>query len=686
MSGGSPPAEIRNSRSPDRLQKEICVTSTEMADIDICKSPDTLQTEWSATYTEMAGGSPPADRDICDGPDRLQTEISVITPMMSGGSPPADIRNSRSPDRLQKEICVTSTEMACGSPPAHIDICESPDLLQTVISVTSTEMAGGNSPADRDNCESPELLQRAGSVTAVVPEKWIERFVIKPKVMCSDDSASGDDPAGRSSDASSVASIHNQIPKVVCVQTVVSEKWMDRFVFDLIECSSVSRTSVVARTFGPAVSEEYSPVVFSGEGGGAVADAYPLVVVESATVLVSGLQLVESDAAQVSVLPVVGWKFPAVFWGKVAFDLVGQGDGPPCLRVDSEEILLTLTEEQAQLARAAPGVTPVDSSEKGVPVRELILPSVLGDPLADCLQEPMSGEKNLEYAIRTTASVWMPFEQVYRVESGDVDFDFGMAPWDAGGMYSQTLGEPYRTRMLQWLMRLLCRPVIMNGLIRTRTVYTENGLDTNMMKPTDSPRLTVTPGEWYENDVFTQIRHELQDAGDNSAAVDCIAVIRNNMISRRLCLPPEEVSARRYEMDDFPETQCTAAECDAADMNGLISRQLCLPPQSVCNRPVTGSHGFGSSHRLGQCCLWFAALHVHRIEYAEVPLSHHLLLVVLCHIHLRDAFGALFPPGFELILTFSYCLYDFLREQELGSGSPRQEIGEHFQNRFYLNQ
>ena len=180
------------------------------------------------------------------------------------------------------------------------------------------------------------------------------------------------------------------------------------------------------------------------------------------------------------------------------------------------------------------------SSEKGAPVRELILPSFLGEPLADCLQEPMSGEKNLEYGIRTTASVWMSFEQVHRVESGDMDFDsFGMAPWDAGGMYSQTLGEPYRTKMLQWLMQLLCRPVITNGLIRTRTVYTENGLDTNMMKPTDSPRLTVTPGEWYGNDVFTQIRHELRDAGDHSAAVDCNAVIRNNLISRRLCLPPE---------------------------------------------------------------------------------------------------------------------------------------------------
>ena len=79
----------------------------------------------------------------------------------------------------------------------------------------------------------------------------------------------------------------------------------------------------------------------------------------------------------------------------------------------------------------------MDSSEKGAPVRELIWLSVLGEPLSDCLQEPMSGERNLEYAIQVTASVWMPFEQVYSVESGDVDFDsFGMAPWDAGGMNS----------------------------------------------------------------------------------------------------------------------------------------------------------------------------------------------------------------------------------------------------------
>ena len=143
-----------------------------------------------------------------------------------------------------------------------------------------------------------------------------------------------------------------------------------------------------------------------------------------------------------SVLPVAGCKFPAVFLGKVALDVVCLRVGPPCLRVDSEETLLTLTDERAQLARAAPGVTPVDSSEKGAPVRKLIRPSVLGEPLVVNLQEPTPVEKRLEHAIQVTASVWEPLEQVHCLVSGNVDFDsFCMAPWDAGGMHGDLLGD-----------------------------------------------------------------------------------------------------------------------------------------------------------------------------------------------------------------------------------------------------
>ena len=55
---------------------------------------------------------------------------------------------------------------------------------------------------------------------------------------------------------------HELLPTAVSVRTVVVGKWMDRFVLDLVEYPSVSKMSVVARTFGPAVSKEYSPVVF----------------------------------------------------------------------------------------------------------------------------------------------------------------------------------------------------------------------------------------------------------------------------------------------------------------------------------------------------------------------------------------------------------------------------------------
>ena len=144
---------------------------------------------------------------------------------------------------------------------------------------------------------------------------------------------------------------------------------------------------------------------------------------------------------------------------------------------------------------------------------------------------------------------------------------------------------------------------------------------------------------------------------------------------------------------------------------------------------MTGSHGFGSSQRLGRRCLWLATLPVCCIGSAEVPLCHYLsplvsrashdvdvpvhyplhrhflgnvsaecsnydLVIILDSPWCRhpDGFAELdmslydpclwvcrqllaldpavlrTPPFFQLILTFSYCLYDFLREQELGTG------------------
>ena len=157
---------------------------------------------------------------------------------------------------------------------------------------------------------------------------------------------------------------------------------------------------------------------FPGGGGGAAADAYPLVVVESDPALVSGLRAVVSDSDR-SFLSVAGFGFPAVFLGEVAFDAVGQGVGPPCFLVDSEEALLKRTDERALLACAAPGATP----EMQLVTRSWIVGQ----------GEYTNGIESMKYVPQRTASVWMPFEQGCDEESGDADFDsFKTAPWDDG--------------------------------------------------------------------------------------------------------------------------------------------------------------------------------------------------------------------------------------------------------------
>ena len=78
-------------------------------------------------------------------------------------------------------------------------------------------------------------------MTTVVSEKWMERFVLNLDDLCSDVLASGEDHAGGSSDVGSDACIFpDQLPTVVSLWTVVVEEWMDWFVINLVECPSVS--------------------------------------------------------------------------------------------------------------------------------------------------------------------------------------------------------------------------------------------------------------------------------------------------------------------------------------------------------------------------------------------------------------------------------------------------------------
>ena len=50
----------------------------------------------------------------------------------------------------------------------------------------------------------------------------------------------------------------------------------------------------------------------------------------------------------------------------------------------------------------------------------------------------------------------------------------------------------------------------MNGLNRTLRMNMENGLGRSLMTSTDSPRLAVTPGEWYDSETMRMTRTDLR--------------------------------------------------------------------------------------------------------------------------------------------------------------------------------
>ena len=106
------------------------------------------------------------------------------------------------------------------------------------------ETAGGSSKVGSDICVVPDVLQTAVSVMTVVSEKWMEKFDWNLDDLRSGVLASGEDPAGGSSDVGSdVCVVPDPLPTAVSVRTVVAEEWMVWVVLDLVECPSVSRTN-----------------------------------------------------------------------------------------------------------------------------------------------------------------------------------------------------------------------------------------------------------------------------------------------------------------------------------------------------------------------------------------------------------------------------------------------------------
>ena len=150
-------------------------------------------------------------------------------------------------------------------PPAEMNICNTPDNLQIEMSRMLLKMADGSLPAEVTILTDSDILQKELSVMTVTSKRWMERFVMNLQVLCLDGLTSDYDPEDRCSNVDGEEGVfQDPIPEVVSVRPEVTEKWMDRFVVDLVESPFVFRKSAEGRTFGPAVSEEYSPVVFAG--------------------------------------------------------------------------------------------------------------------------------------------------------------------------------------------------------------------------------------------------------------------------------------------------------------------------------------------------------------------------------------------------------------------------------------
>ena len=105
-----------------------------------------------------------------------------------------------------------------GKPPAEMNICNNSDNLQIELSATLVKMADGSPPAEVNILTDSDTLQTALSMMTVLSERWMERFIMNPQVLCLDGLTSDDDPEDRSSDVDGEDGVlRDPIPTVVSV-------------------------------------------------------------------------------------------------------------------------------------------------------------------------------------------------------------------------------------------------------------------------------------------------------------------------------------------------------------------------------------------------------------------------------------------------------------------------------------
>ena len=105
-----------------------------------------------------------------------------------------------------------------GKPPAEMNICNNSDNLQIEMSATLLKMADRSPPAEVNILTDSDALKTEVSMMTVMSERWMERFIMNPQVLCLDRLTSDDDPEDRSSDVDGEDGVfQDPIPTMVSV-------------------------------------------------------------------------------------------------------------------------------------------------------------------------------------------------------------------------------------------------------------------------------------------------------------------------------------------------------------------------------------------------------------------------------------------------------------------------------------
>ena len=197
------------------------------AGMNICNTPDNLQIEMSVMSLKMAIAPSTLDSERIHKKSECITKgepiLETASPAGHGMAQPQCSDCSRT-DPLPSgsgHLSPAGHDTLAERRPAGMNICNT--NLQIEMSVMSLKMADGSPPAEVKILTDSDILQKELSVMTVTSERWMERFVMNPQVLCLDGLTPDYDPEDRCSDVDGEDGVfQDMIPEVVSVRPEVT--------------------------------------------------------------------------------------------------------------------------------------------------------------------------------------------------------------------------------------------------------------------------------------------------------------------------------------------------------------------------------------------------------------------------------------------------------------------------------